>query len=253
MSKTRLQMVELLEPAVEALGYELVDLELNFSGRRGILRLFIDHLGATEQPVRTEPVAEPNDGSRSDGIRVEDCEAVSRHVSAVLDVEDPIQRDYHLEVSSPGMDRKLVKPAHFDRFAGQAVQGRFRQMLDGRRRFTGTLVARNGKIVYYKAFGKADNQSGRNLKRDDIFRIASQSKAITSTAVMMLWEEGKFRLDDPISKYIPEFKNPQVLKTFQYSDTSYTTTPASGEITIRQLVSHTSGLGYGVIDGDERF
>jgi len=115
------------------------------------------------------------------------------------------------------------------------------------------LVARHGKIVYYKAFGKADNQSGRNLKRDDIFRIASQSKAITSTAVMMLWEEGKFKLDDPISKYIPEFKNPQVLKTFQYSDTSYTTTPASGEITIRQLLSHTSGLGYGVIDGDERF
>jgi len=115
------------------------------------------------------------------------------------------------------------------------------------------LVARNGKIVYYKAFGKADSQSGRNLKRDDIFRIASQSKAITSTAVMMLWEEGKFRLDDPISKYIPEFKDPQVLKTFQYSDTSYTTTPASGEITIRQLLSHTSGLGYGVIDGDERF
>ncbi|NEW83555.1 MAG: beta-lactamase family protein [Mariniphaga sp.] len=115
------------------------------------------------------------------------------------------------------------------------------------------LVARNGKIVYYKAFGKADNQSGRNLKRDDIFRIASQSKAITSTAVMMLWEEGKFKLDDPISKYIPEFKNPQVLKTFQYSDTSYTTTPAPGEITIRQLMSHTSGLGYGVIDGDERF
>jgi len=115
------------------------------------------------------------------------------------------------------------------------------------------LVARNGKIVFYKAFGKADNQSGRTLKRDDIFRIASQSKAITSTAVMTLWEEGKFRLDDPISKYIPEFKDPQVLKTFQYSDTTYSTTPASGEITIRQLLSHTSGLGYGVIDGDERF
>ena len=78
------------------------------------------------------------------------------------------------------------------------------------------------EIVYYKAFGKADNQGNRNLKRDDIFRIASQSKAITSTAVMMLWEEGKFKLDDPISKYIPEFKNPQVLKTFQYKDTTYT-------------------------------
>lgn len=114
------------------------------------------------------------------------------------------------------------------------------------------LVARRGKIVFYKAFGKADNQSGRNLKRDDIFRIASQSKAITSTAVMMLWEEGKFRLDDPISKYIPEFAHPQVLKTFQYKDTSYTTTSALGEITIRQLLNHTSGLGYGIIDGDER-
>jgi CubicO group peptidase (beta-lactamase class C family) len=114
------------------------------------------------------------------------------------------------------------------------------------------LVARQGKIVFYKAFGKADNESGRNLRRDDIFRIASQSKAITATAVMMLWEEGKFKLDDPISKYLPEFKNPQVLKTFQYKDTSYTTTPASGEITIRQLLSHTSGIGYGVIDSDER-
>lgn len=115
------------------------------------------------------------------------------------------------------------------------------------------LVARNGKIVYYKAFGMADNQKGRSLKRDDIFRIASQSKAITSTAVMMLWEEGKFRLDDPVSKYIPEFKNPQVLKTFQYSDTSYTTVPATAEITIRQLLTHTSGIGYGIIDGDESF
>ena len=115
------------------------------------------------------------------------------------------------------------------------------------------LVARHGKIVFYKAYGKADTPSGRDLKRDDIFRIASQSKAITSTAVMMLWEEGKFQLDDPISKYIPEFRNPQVLQSFKYSDTTYTTVPANKEITIRHLLTHTSGLGYGVIDGDERF
>jgi CubicO group peptidase (beta-lactamase class C family) len=114
------------------------------------------------------------------------------------------------------------------------------------------LVARKGKIVYYKAFGMADNQTARELKRDDIFRIASQTKAITSTAVMMLWEEGKFRLDDPISKYIPEFKNAQVLKTFNPKDSTYTTVPATSEITIRQLINHTSGLGYGVIDGDDR-
>jgi CubicO group peptidase (beta-lactamase class C family) len=114
------------------------------------------------------------------------------------------------------------------------------------------LVARNGKIVLWKAYGMADTQTGKTMKRDDIFRIASQTKAITSTAVMMLWEEGKFRLDDPVSKYIPEFKNTQVLKTFRYADTSWTTEPAKSEITIRQLLTHTSGLGYGLIDGDER-
>ncbi|HVV70615.1 MAG TPA: serine hydrolase domain-containing protein [Verrucomicrobiae bacterium] len=115
------------------------------------------------------------------------------------------------------------------------------------------LVARQGHIVYYKAFGMADNASKRTLKRDDVFRIASQTKAITATAVMMLWEEGKFRLDDPISKFIPEFKNPQVLKTFDSATTNYTTEPAKSEITIRELLDHTSGIGYGAIDGDERF
>jgi CubicO group peptidase (beta-lactamase class C family) len=115
------------------------------------------------------------------------------------------------------------------------------------------LVARHGKIVYWKAFGMADKQAGRSLKRDDIFRIASQSKAITSTAVMMLWEEGKFQLDDPVSRFIPEFKDPEVLESFQYSDTTYTSVPANREITIRHLLTHTSGLGYGQIDADERF
>jgi len=114
------------------------------------------------------------------------------------------------------------------------------------------LIARKGKIVFHEAYGMADNGSSRKMKTDDIFRIASQSKAITSTAVMMLWEEGKFRLDDPVSKYIPEFKNPQVLTSFRYADTTFRTIPADREITIRHLITHTSGLGYGVIDGDER-
>jgi CubicO group peptidase (beta-lactamase class C family) len=116
-----------------------------------------------------------------------------------------------------------------------------------------SLVARNGKIVHWKAYGMADNQAGRTLKRDDIFRIASQSKAITSTAVMMLWEEGKFQLDDPVSKYIPEFKNQQVLKSFKYADTTWTGEPVKSEITIRHLLTHTSGIGYGIIDSDEQF
>ncbi len=114
------------------------------------------------------------------------------------------------------------------------------------------LVARNGKIVYHKAFGTADAAKQRPQHVDDIFRIASQTKAITSTAVMMLWEEGKFQLDDPVSKYIPEFKDPRVLQSFTYADTGYTTRAATREITIRHLLTHTSGLGYGVIDGDER-
>ena len=115
-----------------------------------------------------------------------------------------------------------------------------------------SLVARNGKIVHWKAYGGA-NEAGDKMERDAIFRIASQSKAITSTAVMMLWEEGKFQLDDPISKYIPEFKNQQVLTNFRYRDTTWTGVPVKNEITIRHLLSHTSGIGYGVIDGDERF
>ena len=115
------------------------------------------------------------------------------------------------------------------------------------------IICRNGKIIYHKSFGMVDNMAQRKAKNDDIFRIASMSKAITSTAVMMLWEEGLFQLDDPISKYIPEFKNPSVLDSLNMTDTTYTTKPAGKEITIRQLLTHTSGLGYGVIDGDPRF
>ncbi|NJB86910.1 CubicO group peptidase (beta-lactamase class C family) [Lewinella marina] len=113
------------------------------------------------------------------------------------------------------------------------------------------LVARNGKIVYHKAFGTAA-ADGRELERDAIFRIASQTKAITSTAVMMLWERGLFQLDDPISKYIPAFADARVLDTL-YEDGTYDTRPADKPITIRHLLTHTSGLGYGVIDGDPRF
>jgi len=112
------------------------------------------------------------------------------------------------------------------------------------------LVARNGKIIYYKAFGMADNEANRSLQRDDIFRIASQTKAITSTAVMMLWEEGKFSLDDPISRYIPEFENAVIFESLNEADSSFTGTPASTPITIRHLITHTSGIGYGMIDDD---
>jgi CubicO group peptidase (beta-lactamase class C family) len=113
------------------------------------------------------------------------------------------------------------------------------------------FIARNGKIVYHKAFGYSDMSNNTALKKDDIFRIASQSKAITSLAVMMLFEEGKFLLDEPISKYIPEFKGARVLGTMNWKDTTYTTTPAKGEVTIRQLLTHTSGIDYAGIGSQE--
>lgn len=114
------------------------------------------------------------------------------------------------------------------------------------------MVVKDGKIIYHEAKGMADVLSSQAMAKDQIFRIASQTKAITSTAVMMLWEEGKFKLDDPISKYIPEFANPKVLASFKYSDTTFTTKPSTKEITIRHLLTHTSGIGYGVIDGNEQ-
>lgn len=114
------------------------------------------------------------------------------------------------------------------------------------------MIVKDGKIVYHEAKGLADVPSKTPMSKDQIFRIASQSKAITSTAIMMLWEEGKFGLDDPISRYIPEFTDPQVLTRFSYGDTTYSSRPASREIRIRDLLTHTSGLGYGVIDGNEQ-
>lgn len=107
-------LLKLLEPAIEALGYELVELEFP----PHLLRIYIDREG---------------------GITVDDCEVVSRQVSAVLDVEDPIPGAYTLEVSSPGLDRPLRKEADFIRFAGERAKVELALPKDGRRRFTGTL------------------------------------------------------------------------------------------------------------------
>ncbi len=109
------------------------------------------------------------------------------------------------------------------------------------------LVARNGKIVYYKGLGYDDKEQKQPMKKDAIFRIASQTKAITSVAIMQLVEEGKILLDDQIWKYIPGFRMPVVLDKFNPKDSSYTTVPAKKEITIRDLLTHTSGIGYAQI------
>jgi CubicO group peptidase (beta-lactamase class C family) len=109
------------------------------------------------------------------------------------------------------------------------------------------LVLQNGKIIYHKSFGYANKETGELMRKDHIFRIASMSKPVISVAAMQLYEQGKFLLDDPVSKFIPDFKNPVVLDKYNAADTTYTTIPAKREITIRHLLSHTSGIGYAQI------
>jgi CubicO group peptidase (beta-lactamase class C family) len=109
------------------------------------------------------------------------------------------------------------------------------------------LIARKGKIVFYKAYGYNDADTKAPLDKTGIFRIASQTKAVTTVAAMILWEEGKYSLDDPVSKFIPSFANEQVLNTFNIKDTTYTTVPAKRAVTIRDLLTHVSGLGYPAI------
>ena len=105
-----------------------------------------------------------------------------------------------------------------------------------------TLVVRHGRVAWFKAQGMMDREAGKPMAPDAMFRICSMSKPITSVAVMILYEEGKFLLDDPVSKYLPEFKNPKVLVKPASGDPY--TIPATHEITIRDLLHHTSGLTY---------
>ncbi len=120
------RLKRLIKPAVEALGYELVGVEYRRGRKRALLRVYID---------------------KSEGITLDDCERASHQVSGVLDVEDPIVERYDLEVSSPGLDRPLFEPEHFDRFAGHRVRVRMSPPVDGRRKYTGVLLGfENGEV-----------------------------------------------------------------------------------------------------------
>ena len=105
-----------------------------------------------------------------------------------------------------------------------------------------TMVVRHGHVAWFKAQGMMDREAGKAMRPDAMFRICSMTKPITSVAVMMLYEEGRFQLDDPISKYLPEFKNPKVLVK-PASGEPYSI-PATREILIKDLLRHTSGLTY---------
>jgi ribosome maturation factor RimP len=114
---------EMVSPAVEALGFEFVGLEYIAQGKHSILRVYIDH---------------------ENGIKVEDCASVSHQVSGILEVEDPINSQYNLEVSSPGMERPFFKLEHYTDYVGQVVNMRCHVGVEGRRKFKGELAAING-------------------------------------------------------------------------------------------------------------
>lgn len=126
------ELRKLLEPTVERLGYELIDLEARLGGRNGVLRVYID---------------------RPEGIGLDDCEKVSLAISALLDVEDPVPGHYNLEVSSPGLDRKLTKSEHFQRFEGQTLKVHMRFPIEGRKRFRGTLLASDDENIVVEVDG----------------------------------------------------------------------------------------------------
>jgi len=128
----REKLLSLLEAPIQALGYEVVELEFHPQGRGGLLRVYIDREG---------------------GVTVDDCEKASRQVSSVLDVEDPIPGAYTLEVSSPGLERPLRKSADFTRFAGERAKVELALPLEGRRRFAGTLKGCEGEDVLIEVDG----------------------------------------------------------------------------------------------------
>jgi ribosome maturation factor RimP len=128
----RERLIALIEPILARLGYELVELEYAAGRSQAVVRIFID------KPAATEGM-----GQGRQGISVDDCERVSREVAALLDVDDPIPTAYTLEVSSPGFDRVLRTPAHFERFVGSRVFVELKAPRAGRRRYTGMLQAAN--------------------------------------------------------------------------------------------------------------
>ncbi len=117
---------DILEPAIKAMGFELVACELSQHRHGGVLRVFVDG---------------------QNGITLDDCAAISRQISVVLDVEDPIAGRYNLEVSSPGLDRPLTRLEHYMRYIGRRAKLRFRIPRDGQRNFAGIIVAVKDSVI----------------------------------------------------------------------------------------------------------
>ena len=152
MTDKATEIANLLAPTVASLGLELLGAEYLPAPGSAVLRLYIDRPGA-------DPEA---DGQ---GVGIEDCEAVSREVSAQLDVEDPISGNYTLEVSSPGVDRLLFVPAHFARFPGQQAKVVLKLPQDGRRRLQGAIAAVDGDEITFEVDGQPLGVSAANIDK----------------------------------------------------------------------------------------
>jgi len=147
MSRIETTIEELLAPAVSALGLELLGIEFSTGSHQALLRLYID---APE---------------REGGVNIDDCEQVSREVSALLDVHDPIDAHYTLEVSSPGLDRPLFKPAHYARFIGEVAKITLDLPQDGRRRFQGPILGVEGETITVEQDGQPVALAWANIQK----------------------------------------------------------------------------------------
>ena len=133
MAKFEQKLTDMLRPAVEEVGKELLGCEFISAGNHSVLRLFIDH---------------------ENGVEVDDCAEVSRQVGAILDVEDPISSEYNLEVSSPGLDRPLFEMSHFQAVIGETINVKLSMPLNGRRKFKGKLEAIENDILVVSLDGE---------------------------------------------------------------------------------------------------
>jgi ribosome maturation factor RimP len=142
MRKEAEQLWQLAEPHIVGAGLELVELDFNREAEGWVLRVYIDQPWSDGEPAA------------SVGISFEECERVSRDLSAALDVADAITHAYRLEVSSPGIERPLRRPRDFQRFAGQKVKVRTGEMVEGRRNFSGTIRGAQGDVVEVECDGR---------------------------------------------------------------------------------------------------
>ena len=148
--------------------------------------------------------------------------------------------DFGAESAGPNFDAEKIA----------VLESRMKQFVsDGDTMGITTLLVHDGKVISHTQAGVRDLVDGKAIEQDTIYRIYSMTKPITGVAMMMLYEQGKFSLDDPVTKFIPEFENLEVVKSFE-KDGSFEIEPLERQPTMRELMSHTAGFGYGLYGDD---